>query len=42
MVIRLGKAFASAMVDGERIMAGAGALDVTVAATAQRAVLTGL
>ena len=42
VVIRLGKAFASAMVDGERIMAGAGALDVTVAATAQRAGLTGL
>lgn len=42
VVIRLGKGFASAVVDGERVTAGAGALDVTVAATAQRAGLTGL
>lgn len=42
VVVRLGKAFASATVDGERVSTGAGALDVTVAATAQRAELTGL
>lgn len=42
VVIRLGKAFADAHVAGDRVLAGAGALDVTVAATAQRAGLTGL
>ena len=42
VVIRLGKGFADARVDGDRVIAGAGALDVTVAATAQRAGLTGL
>ncbi|MEQ9333710.1 UDP-N-acetylmuramate dehydrogenase [Thalassobaculum sp.] len=42
VVIRLGKSFAEARVDGGRVIAGAGALDVTVAATAQRAGLTGL
>ncbi len=42
VVVRLGKTFADARVDGDRVIAGAGALDVTVAATAQRAGLTGL
>lgn len=42
VVIRLGKNFAEARADGGRVIAGAGALDVTVAATAQRAGLTGL
>lgn len=42
VVIRLGKAFADARVEGDRVVAGAGALDVTVAATAQRGGLTGL
>ncbi len=42
VVIRLGKGFADARVDGDRVIAGGGALDVTVAATAQRAGLTGL
>lgn len=42
VVIRLGKAFAEARVEADRVIAGAGALDVTVAATAQRAALTGL
>ena len=40
-MIRLGKSFAKAEVSGDRVIAGAGALDVT-AATAQRASLTGL
>ncbi|GHD54065.1 UDP-N-acetylenolpyruvoylglucosamine reductase [Thalassobaculum fulvum] len=42
VVVRLGKAFAETRIDGDRVTAGAGALDVTVAATAQRAGLTGL
>jgi len=42
VVVRLGKPFARVEVDGERVMAGAAALDVTVAATAQKAGLTGL
>ena len=42
VVVRLGKGFADARVEGDRVIAGAGALDVTVAATAQRAGLTGL
>lgn len=42
VVIRLGKSFAAARAEGELVTAGAGALDVTVAATAQRAGLTGL
>jgi UDP-N-acetylmuramate dehydrogenase len=42
VVVRLGKGFANVEVDGEKVIAGAGALDVTVAATAQRAGLTGL
>lgn len=42
VVIRLGKGFADARVEDGRVVAGAGALDVTVAATAQRAGLTGL
>ena len=42
VVIRLGKNFADARINGDRVIAGAGALDVTVAATAQRAGLTGL
>ena len=42
VVVRLGKAFAAVAADGDRVTAGAGALDVTVAAAAQRAGLTGL
>lgn len=42
VVIRLGKQFAKVEVQGDRVIAGAGALDMTVATTAQRAGLTGL
>lgn len=42
VVVRLGKPFARIEVSGERVTAGAAALDVTVAATAQKASLTGL
>lgn len=42
VVVRLGKSFAKVEVDGERVIAGAAALDVTVAATAQKASLAGL
>jgi UDP-N-acetylmuramate dehydrogenase len=42
VVIRLGKAFAGVEIDGERVVAGAAALDVTVAAMAQKASLSGL
>ncbi|MCR9073728.1 MAG: UDP-N-acetylmuramate dehydrogenase [Alphaproteobacteria bacterium] len=42
VVVRLGKPFAGIAVTGERVTAGAAALDVTVAATAQKAALTGL
>lgn len=42
VVIRMGKPFANISIDGERVTAGAAALDVTVAATAQKAGLTGL
>jgi len=42
VVIRLGKPFATAEVADGRVIAGAGALDVTVAAVAQKAGLTGL
>ncbi|MDF1790904.1 MAG: UDP-N-acetylmuramate dehydrogenase [Thalassobaculaceae bacterium] len=42
VVVRLGKPFAKIEVAGERVVAGAAALDVTVAATAQKATLTGL
>lgn len=42
VVIRLGKSFAQARAEGGQVIAGAGALDVTVAAAAQRAGLTGI
>ncbi|SNR92558.1 MULTISPECIES: UDP-N-acetylmuramate dehydrogenase [unclassified Azospirillum] len=42
VVIRLGGAFAEIHVEGEMIIAGAGALDLNVALTAQQAGLTGL
>ncbi len=42
VVVRLGKTFATVQANSDRVVAGAGALDVTVAATAQRAGLTGL
>lgn len=42
VVIRFGKTFASIEVVGDRVSAGAAALDVTVASVAQRAGLTGL
>ena len=42
VVIRLGKPFARIEVDGGVVRAGAGAMDVTVAAAAQQAGLTGM
>lgn len=42
VVIRLGGSFASIQIEGETIIAGAGALDLNVALTAQQAGLTGL
>ena len=42
VVVRLGKSFTQVAADGERVTAGAGALDVTVASVAQKAGLTGL
>ncbi|WP_292907022.1 UDP-N-acetylmuramate dehydrogenase [Niveispirillum sp.] len=42
VVIRLGGPFAEVMVEGDRIIAGAGALDLNVALTAQGAGLAGL
>lgn len=42
VVIRLGGPFAEVAVEGERILAGAGALDLNVALTAQNAGLAGL
>lgn len=42
VVIRLGKPFANIEIDGERISAGAGAMDVTVSARALEAGLGGL
>ena len=42
VVIRLGGPFAEINVDGDRVMAGAGALDLNVALTAQQAGLAGL
>ncbi|MFV3128299.1 UDP-N-acetylmuramate dehydrogenase [Niveispirillum sp. KHB5.9] len=42
VVIRLGGSFAEVTVEGDRIMAGAGALDLNVALTAQGAGLAGL
>ncbi len=42
VVIRLGRSFATIEIDGDEVMAGAGALDSTVAQTAARAGLGGL
>jgi len=42
VVIRLGRAFAEVRVEGDRVIAGAGALDLVVARTAAEAGLTGL
>ena len=42
VVIRLGRGFAAVHVDGERVRAGAGALDINVALTAEQAGLTNL
>ncbi|NQW12036.1 MAG: UDP-N-acetylmuramate dehydrogenase [Alphaproteobacteria bacterium] len=42
VVVRLAKPFAQVTIEDDRVAAGAAALDVTVAATAQRAGLTGL
>ncbi|MDZ5647445.1 UDP-N-acetylmuramate dehydrogenase [Nitrospirillum sp. BR 11828] len=42
VVIRLGGSFAQVSVEGDRVHAGAGALDLTVAQTAQAAGLSGL